>query len=236
MNLIQPLLEKQKVTEANKKNKKITKTASIIGAAAGISTAIGAVYMLQKGKIPSLKFNDLRYKEADVLIVGAGAVLGGLTGGLLADKNKNNNTLNLSEASQQFFGNMVCPVSLLTLTEHIIEKSGIKIPQINADSLGAKIANIALKFIPKAIVTVTALVLGMELGNKIMNKINNKIFKKEIKHDVKPEDYLVHADDLCLTANFLFKDAQAVSAVTSKILPWTFMVAGAKSGMPQEET
>ncbi len=229
------MLEQQQVSVKKKQNKKRTNAASVIGAATGISAAIGAVYMLKKGKVPSLKLNDLRYKEGDVLVIGAGAVLGGLTGGLLADKNKNNKNLKLREASQQFFGNMVCPVSLLALTEHIIEKSGIKIPQFSSDSLGAKIANVGLKFIPKALVTVCALVAGMEIGNKIMNKINDKIFKKEIKHDVKPEDYLVHADDLCLTANFLFKDAQAVSAVTSKILPWTFMIAGAKSGMPQEK-
>ena len=49
-------------------------------------------------------------KEKDVLLIGAGSVLGGLTGGLLTDKDPKNKVPKLREASQQFFGNTLFPV------------------------------------------------------------------------------------------------------------------------------
>ena len=68
-----------------------------------------------------------------------------------------------------------------------------------------------------------------------MNKVNNKVFKEEVKHEVEAEDYLVHADDIFLATNMLLKDAKAISNVTSKILPATFIVAGSKTGMQKAE-
>ena len=73
----------------------------------------------------------------------------------------------------------------------------------------------------------------MEIGNKVVNKLNNKIFKEEVKHDVKAEDYLVHADDICITANMLLKDVKSITSVTSTLLPLSFIVSGSKTGMQQ---
>lgn len=216
-------------------NQKRVKTASILGSFLGILAAVGMVYSIAKNKNPEVTFKNLNYEEADVLLVGAGSVLGGLTGGLLADKNKENTIPKLREASQQFFGNMCFPIGLLAITTRLLEKSGFKLPQIQSTSKLAQIANVALNALPKVAVTILSLICGMEIGNKVMNKVNNKIFKEEVKHDVHAEDYLVHADDLCLAANLLLKDTKSISKVTSKILPFTFIVAGAKTGMQEKE-
>ena len=81
----------------------------------------------------------------------------------------------------------------------------------------------------------SAIAGGMEIGNKVMNKVNDKIFKEESKHDIKPEDYLMHADDICLAANMLLNKTDTISKITSKILPLSFIIAGSKTGMQQEK-
>ena len=217
------------VKEEKKGNKKV-KTAAFIGSAIGISAAVAGIYHMAKKGNPALKFSKLNYEENDILLIGAGSVLGGLTGGLLADKNKENRNPKLREASQQFFGSMLCPISILAVANKKLEKSGFKLPQIKSDSKLAKAANVALGALPKVAVTIGSLIAGMEIGNKIMNKVNNKIFKEEVKHDVHASDYLVHADDLCLAANLLLKDTKSISMVTSKALPATFLLAGTKTG------
>ena len=218
----------------NKNNKKRTQIASIAGSLVGIAGAVAGVYAMAKKSNPSITLKNLNYSEKDVLLIGAGSVLGGLTGGYLADKNKKNKKAKLREASQQFFGNIACPVGLLAVGNKLLDKTKFKLPKINSSSKPAQIVNAVTSVLPKVVVTVASLVVGMELGNKIMNNVNNKIFKEEVKHDVKAEDYLVHADDICLTANMLLKDARSISALTSKVLPLTFVLAGSKTGMQEE--
>ncbi|MBQ3640964.1 hypothetical protein II906_03440 [bacterium] len=231
-----PTVEQKVETPKQKSNSKRVTIGSVVGAAAGIAAGVATVYGLAKKGNPATTLMNLNYAEKDVLIVGAGAVLGGLAGGLLTDTDKNNTKPKLREASQQFFGNMVCPIGLLAAANKIYDACKINIPDvIKTGSKAAGFVNNAVKYLPKAAITVGALVGGMELGNTIMNKINNKIFKEKVKHDVKKEDYLVHADDLCLTANMLFKDTPNISKVTSKILPLTFIVAGSKSGMKKAD-
>ena len=216
------------------KNRKRTQMASVAGSLLGITGAVAGVYAMAKKGNPAVTLKNLNYAEKDVLLIGAGSVLGGLTGGYLADKNGKNKKAKLREASQQFFGNIACPIGLLAVGNKILEKTNFKLPKINSSSKPAKVINGVLAVLPKVAVTVTSLVGGMELGNKIMNKVNNKIFKEDVKHNVKAEDYLVHADDICLTANMLLKDARSISALTSKVLPLTFVLAGSKTGMQEE--
>ncbi len=190
---------------------------SIAGSAIGIAAGVAGVYGLAKKKNPSLMLRNLNYEERDVLMIGAGSVLGGLAGGLLTDDDKNNVKPKLREASQQFFGSMVCPIGLLALGNKILEKNNVN------------------KIAPKVAMTMCALFGGMEIGNKIMNKVNDKIFNEKVEHKVKPSDYLVHTDDLCLSANMILKNVKSISKVTSKILPATFVVAGTHTGTEKKE-
>ena len=216
-------------------NKKEVKIASFIGSALGIAGAVAGIYSMAKKGNPAASFKNLTYGEKDIILIGAGSILGGLTGGLLADKQKENRVPKLREATQQFFGSLVCPISILAVAEKALEKSGFKLPQIKSASKFANVANTVLGALPKIAVTIGSLITGMELGNKIMNKVNNKIFKEEVKHDVHPSDYLVHTDDLCVAASLLLKDSKSLSAITSKALPLSFILAGAKTGMQTKE-
>ena len=213
-------------------DRKKVKTASFIGSALGIAGAVAGILAMAKKANPAASLKNLTYNEKDILLIGAGSILGGLTGGLLTDKNKENTKPKLREASQQFFGSLMCPIAILSVAEKALEKSGFKMPQIKSAS---KYVNNVIGALPKIAITIGSLIAGMEIGNKIMNKINNKIFNEEVKHEVHPSDYLVHTDDMCVAASLLLKDSKSLSAITSKALPLSFILAGAKTGMQEKE-
>ena len=234
MNIVDAVSKpKSNINEKNYKRK--IAAASIAGSAIGIAGSVAGIYAMAKKGNPALTLKKLAYDEKDVLLIGAGSVIGGLSGGLIADRNKENVKPKLREASQQFFGNILCPIGFSAAGHKILEKTNFKLPKINSNSKVAKAFNVVTSVLPKVAVTVISLVGGMEIGNKIMNKVNNKIFKEEVKHEVNVEDYFVHADDLCLTANMLLKDAKLISRLTSKVLPATFIVAGSKTGMQESQ-
>lgn len=218
-----------------KKSSKKVLASSLAGSVIGIAAAVGGVYAMAKKGSPTASIKNLRYEEKDILLIGAGSVLGGLSGGLLADKNKKNVKPKLREASQMFFGSLVCPLGFLAVTERLLDKSGFKLPKINSGSAFAKKANVLLSALPKIAVTAGSLIAGMEIGNAIMNKINNKIFKEEVKHDVHPSDYLVHTDDACVAASLLLKDSKTFASVTSKLLPASFILSGVKTGIQKAD-
>ena len=221
--------EKEKKSD----NKRKITTAAAIGSAIGIAGAVAASYAIAKKGNPSLTFSNLTYDEKDILMIGAGSVLGGLTGGLIADKDPKNTIPKLREASQQFFGSLLCPIAILSVAEKALEKSGFKLPQLQGETKAIKAANIVLAALPKIAVTIGSLVAGMNIGNKIMNKVNNFIFKQNENREVHASDYLVHTDDICVAASLLLKDSKALSTITSKLLPASFILAGTKTGSEQ---
>ncbi len=122
-------------------DKKKVKAASFIGSTLGIAGAVASILATAKKGNPAASLKNLTYGEKDILLIGAGSILGGLTGGLLTDKNKENRNPKLREASQQFFGSLLCPVSILAVAEKALEKSGFKLPQIKSASKYANAAN-----------------------------------------------------------------------------------------------
>ena len=219
----------------NNKDKAIVKAASIAGSAIGVVGTVAGIYAVAKKRNPATSLLNLKYAEKDMLLIGAGSILGGLTGGLISDKDKQNINPKLREASQQFVGNTLFPIVISGFANKALDKSGFKLPQINSNSKLAKIANVALAAAPKVVVTLGSLIGGMQIGNKFMNAINNKIYKEEVKHSIAPEDMLVHSDDICLATNMLLKDTKVISSITSKALPLTMIIPGAKTGMQQKE-
>lgn len=218
-----------------RKNKAVVTAASIAGSALGVAGTVAGLYAIAKKGNPATSLLNLKYAEKDALLIGAGSIVGGLAGGLIADHNKENINPKLREASQQFVGNTLFPIVTSAFANKALDKSGFKLPQINSTSKIAKIANVALAAAPKVVVTLASLIGGMQVGNKLMNTVNNKIFKEDVKHSIAPEDMLVHSDDICLTANMLLKDTKVISSITSKALPLTMIIPGAKAGMQQKE-
>lgn len=220
---------------SQRKNKAVVTAASIAGSALGVAGTVAGLYAIAKKGNPATSLLNLKYAEKDALLIGAGSIVGGLAGGLIADHNKENINPKLREASQQFVGNTLFPIVTSAFANKALDKSGFKLPQINSTSKIAKIANVALAAAPKVVVTLASLIGGMQVGNKLMNTVNNKIFKEDVKHSIAPEDMLVHSDDICLTANMLLKDTKVISSITSKALPLTMIIPGAKAGMQQKE-
>ena len=218
-----------------RKNKAVVTAASIAGSALGVAGTVAGLYAIAKKGNSATSLLNLKYAEKDALLIGAGSIVGGLAGGLIADHNKENINPKLREASQQFVGNTLFPIVTSAFANKALDKSGFKLPQINSTSKIAKIANVALAAVPKVVVTLASLIGGMQVGNKLMNTGNNKIFKEDVKHSIAPEDMLVHSDDICLTANMLLKDTKVISSITSKALPLTMIIPGAKAGMQQKE-
>ncbi len=227
---VSPKKENQTNTKIN--GKKIT-ACSAIGSAVGIIGAVAGVYSLAKKENPSIILKNLTYDEKDILMIGAGSIIGGLTGGLIADNNSKNKIPKLREASLQFFGSLACPIGILAAANKALDKANIKMPQLQGNSRMTKIANNFISASPKIAATIGSLVLGMNIGNKIMNKVNNKIFNQEENRKVQASDYLVHADDVCVAASLLLKDSKTISAITSKALPASFILAGTKTGIQQ---
>ncbi len=216
-------------------NRKKIVAASVAGSAIGIASTVAGLYTVTKKGNPTLSLKKLAYDEKDVLLIGTNAVLGGLAGGLITDRDKDNVVPKLREATHQLVGNTLFPVSFVALGNKILEKTNFKLPQINSNSKMANIANIFLKALPKSVMTLSALFGGAAVGNKIVNSVNNKIFKEEVKHSVAPEDMLVHTDDICFATSMLLKDSPKISSFTNAILPATFLVSGAKTGMQQKQ-
>ena len=114
MNIVDAVSKpKSNINEKNYKRK--IAAASIAGSAIGIAGSVAGIYAMAKKGNPALTLKKLSYDEKDVLLIGAGSVLGGLAGGLIADRNKENVKPKLREASQQFFGNMLCPIGFLAV-------------------------------------------------------------------------------------------------------------------------
>lgn len=216
-------------------NRKKVVAASVAGSAIGIASTVAGLYSMAKKGNPALPLTKLAYNEKDVLLIGTNAVLGGLAGGLIADKDKENVVPKLREAAHQLVGNTLFPVSFVALGNKVLEKTNFQLPTIKSNSKMANVANVFIKALPKSAMTLSGLFGGAAIGNKVVNSINNKIFKEKVKHSVAPEDMLVHTDDICFATSMLLKDAPSISSVTNTILPATFLVSGAKTGMQQKE-
>ena len=216
-------------------NRKKVVAASLAGSALGIASSVAGIYAMAKKGNPTLALKNLAYQEKDVLLIGASSVLGGLAGGLLADNDKENIAPKLREASQQFVGNTLFPVSFIAMGNKLLEKTNFQLPKFKSTSKLANMANVALGALPRIATTTIGLVGGVTLGNKLMSTINDKIYKEKVTNSVEAEDLLMHSDDVCVAASLLFKNAPQISSFTNTILPATFLVAGAKSGMQQKE-
>lgn len=214
-------------------NRKKVLKGSVIGTTLGIAAGVAGVCAMAKKGNPAFAIKNIAYKEKDVLLIGTTAILGGLAGGLITDKNKKNITPKIREASHQFVGNTLFPITFLAIGNKILDKTNFKLPQIKSNSKAATIANGVLKNLPRIITTGVSLLGGAHIGNKVVSAVNEKIYKQKENHCVKAEDMLVHTDDICLATSMIFKDTPKISSFTNVILPATFIVPGVKTGIKE---
>ena len=162
-----------------------------------------------------ISFFDLDIKLKEMYLLGAGSILGGLSGGIITDKNKN--TKNKVKEGIYQFSNVAVPTSLVVGLLELVEKSKISNPKtLIAAKIGAVVAGIGG---------------GMLISSKLCNKIINSFMDKDnkINRTVKLEDGVMQVDDISMALIFA-KPRLALKLCVNKIIPLLFLTCGYETG------
>ncbi len=191
------------------------KAAAITGSVA--TTMLYLVAMAKLAKNGQIKISDIfnvRFKNMyKVMGLATSSVIGGLTGGILADK-KENIKPKLKESVHQFLGNIVFPITIVGLAGEAIEKRNFsKVKEISLSALAA----------------VAGVGAGVTGGNWVASKVNEAIFKEDDTRKVTLKDFGIHVDDL-LTVAALTPIGNSIESFTSKALPAIFLICGYEAG------
>ena len=207
--------EKQTDTKDDVKKVRI---ASLTGSVA--ATLVYLFAMAKKAKKGDFKIKDMFNVDFQnmfkVMGLATTSVIGGLTGGLIADSEENRKP-KLKEAIHQFLGNIVTPITIVGLAAKQIEKR--KLP-VTKEILFSSLA---------AVVGVTTGVTG---GNYIASKVNKAIFKENDDRKLGVKDFGIHVDDL-LTVAALTPSGEKIKGFISKALPAIFLICGYEAGTKQ---
>ena len=192
------------------------KRAALAGSAI---TTLAYLFALAK----SIKKRDFKVKDMfnldfknmfKVMGLATSAVIGGMTGGLIADS-KENRKAKLKEGIHQFLGNVVTPITIVGLAGQAIEKR--KFSRVKEISLSALAA-------------VAGVAGGVTGGNWIASKVNKAIFKENDQRKVGIKDFCIHVDDL-LTVAALTPIGDKIQGFISKALPAIFLICGYEAGI-----
>lgn len=155
----------------------------------------------------------VKYEMGEVIGIGAGSCLGGLAGGYLIDKNKENRKAKNREALMHF-GNISIPIITVgVMVDRVFEKA---------------------KPLQKAVAGLVGVTAGIFLANIIMNKTCNLLFQdKSNERGVELTDLPAHLDDVVVAANYI-SDAKPVKLL-GRIIPLALMVAGNEVGTKTKE-
>lgn len=159
-----------------------------------------------------LKSFNIKYELKEMLFMGYGSILGGLSGGLLFDKNKNKKA-KVKESVFQL-SNIAFPTTFVAGLLSLTEKSK------NPKAVLPKLASVAV-----------GIGAGMPLAAFVSDKINNTIIDRENpnKRKIRIQDCFVHIDDL-IGALVLSKIPFAEKLQVEKILPVLYGVCGYEAG------
>lgn len=170
-------------------------------------------YMGFKAKAKEiLKSFDIEYGLKEMLFTGFGSIAGGLSGGLIFNKDEDKKC-KIKESVFQA-GNIVIPTSIVAGLLKLTEKC--KNPKAILPKIAAVIAGIGL---------------GMPLAAVISNKINNTIMDKDTpcKRKLRVKDCFVHVDDL-VGALVLAKIPFADKLHVEQLLPILYGMCGYEVG------
>ena len=148
----------------------------------------------------------VKFTDKEVISIGAGSCLGGLAGGYLVDKNKDNRKAKRREAVMQI-GNISIP---------ILSVEG-------AAKLTAKKSKTT-----KTLAAIGGLVFGVYAANILMNLLSNAIFTNTSGRKVKATDFSAHLDDMVVAANYI-SDSKFVHGI-ARLIPLALMFAGNEVG------
>ena len=214
--IAKPSFVNNKKQETDKKIKMASLGGSIVGT---------ALYLLVAAKV----MNKKNFKIGDMLKVdfnsalrtmglATASLIGGLSGGLIADDPKNKKP-KLKEAMHQFLGNIITPITIVGIGTKWIEKQ--KYSMWKAATLGFAAAMIGVG-------------LGVTGGNKIASIVNEKIYKEDDKRKVGIKDFGIHIDDIFAVMGMTDLGA-TVKSFVSKALPFVFLICGYEAGTKQQK-
>ena len=210
---------KNREVHYSKKQKTIvaaTTTLGVLGSCALLAKK--ANYSLKPTKMFSNLKNSylskVKYEIKEVCAIGAGSCLGGLAGGYIIDKDKENRRIKRREAMMHY-GNIAIPIITVgVVVDEVFKKSN--------------------KWI-KATAGMCGIGIGLYLANIIMNKVCNLIFKDEsAERGIEITDLPAHLDDAVVSAGYVFPKSKFVHGL-SRIIPLALMVAGNEVGTKTKE-
>lgn len=161
----------------------------------------------------------VEFDEKPVITLGAGSCLGGLVGGCMIDKDKENRKAKLREALLQI-ANISVPIIFVVYAAKMGKKVGQKLEKGTKETFRTKI--------PKALGGIAGLFAGVFSANIIANKINEKVFHRGKGRPVQASDFSAHLDDFCVAAQQIH-DGAFVHWI-SRLVPAALMIAGNEVG------
>lgn len=166
---------------------------------------------------PSKMFKNIKnsylaktdFGAKEVIAMGAGSCIGGLSGGFIVDKDKNNRKSKLRETVMQI-GNVSIPILTVHLTVEKLFKNASK---------GVR-----------AFAGLGGVFVGVTIANFVMNKINNLIFNENNgeKRKMKVTDFSAHVDDFVVAASYISK-SDFVHTL-GRIIPVALFIPGLEVG------
>ena len=173
------------------------------------------------GKYSKSWFRNAEFcDEKPVISIGAGSCLGGLAGGYLIDKDKENRKAKLRETILQII-NISLPIIFTVNAAKMGKYLGKKfLEKGSKETLRTNI--------PKAIGGITGLFAGVFCANIIANKINEVIFHRGKGRPVQASDFSAHLDDFVVAAKQISDNG--ITKFVSKLIPLALMVAGNEVG------
>ena len=204
----------------------------------GITTAVGALTgmaLLAKHEGYSLNpkrmFKNIKksfwaqreFETKPIVSIGAGSCLGGLAGGYIIDKNKENRKAKKRETLLQMTN-----ISLPIIFTSFFAKWGQNLGNKYWDKCRPEGSRTFRTKLPQGVFAIAGLLGGVFTANVVANKINEKIFHQGKGRPVQATDFSAHLDDICSAAQKI-SSADIVKWVT-RIVPFALMIAGNEIG------
>lgn len=190
------------------------------------STALGVVgSLLALSKYRGYKMNPKSFwkyfkttkiKAPEVITMGVGTCLGGLTGGYIIDKSPVNRKAKRREAVMQI-GNISIPILTVDLADKLCNK--LKVSKKTKKGITTR-----------TVASIGAIGVGIYLANFVMNKISNITFRETSnERGIKGTDLFPHIDDVLASAQYIDEKSNIAHKI-ARIVPFALMVAGNEVG------
>lgn len=209
---------------------------AVLGATLYVAKNQGNSLISKKNFWKNLKTNFMKTKfhEKEVITLATASVGGGLTAGLVFDKE--NKKAKFKETISQMVGNILFPIVYVSTSVNYYHKvkSKIKMPQFKNDKQFVKnLLNRVSKATPAIVAGTGGLIVGIFAGNFVANKLNDAIFGKDEKREIKLSDFSGHVDDTCLAITLVAKNSN-IGKYVSRAIPFALVVPGIETGIKKD--